>query len=195
MNTATTRWVIEQCAKIIKQLLPTLPGALTPYSQRDPRWRDKVYAGGLTFGKAGCYTVCVAMLAGEEPPIVAQKLQEANCYEGAHLSHPGRIPIAYPNLVWRGRLDWRSIPASLETLAVQLTNGAVIIETEFRPGGATPPTDQHFVIAESFTANRLDLNIIDPWDGTRTQLLARYALSHWDLARAIYGARLLFRTI
>jgi len=194
MNTQTTIWTIERCKEIIAHLEQSLPGNLTLYSQRDPRWRNMVYAGNQTFGKAGCYTVCVAMLAGEDPPTVAQKLQKAQCYNGAELNHPGRIPIAYPNLTWRGKLNWRAGPANLKILAERLNYGPTIIETEFRPGGAAPPEDQHFVIAESFTPNKQDLCIIDPWDGTRTQLLARYALSHWNLARAIYGARLLFRT-
>jgi len=63
-----------------------------------------------------------------------------------------------------------------------------VIMTEFTPGGATPPTDQHFVIALELDGG--DLIIADPWTGEIARLLDRYALANWDLARAIYGARL-----
>jgi len=170
--------------------------SMTLYSQRDARWRDTVYAGGMTFGKAGCYVTCVAMLASlagyaDEPPEVARRLAQAGCFAGAQLSFPQRIPQAYPLLVWEGRRDWRNWPADLDWLRQQLDDGPVILEVEFVPGGAQPPDDQHFVVAEAFTLKGDDLLIADPWDGSATRLLERYALEHWDLARAIYGARLL----
>jgi len=36
---------------------------MTAYSQKDPRWRNIVFAGGKTLGAAGCYVTCVAMIA------------------------------------------------------------------------------------------------------------------------------------
>ena len=56
--------------------------SLMLYSQRDPRWRNEVYAGGLTFAAAGCYVTCVAMIASlagydDDPLEVARKLREA----------------------------------------------------------------------------------------------------------------------
>lgn len=166
------------------------------YSQRDPRWRNTVYAGGKTIGQAGCYVVCVAMLASlagydDEPPEVAAKLQEAGAFSGPLLSRPERIPHAYPRLVWDGSLNWRQAGANLVSLRHEISAGPAIIEVEFRPGGARPPQDQHFVVAERFTDDWRDLVVVDPWDGTRTQLLRRYALDNWDLGRAVYGMRLL----
>jgi hypothetical protein len=55
---------------------------------------------------------------------------------------------------------------------------------DFRPGGAL---DSHFVVALSFTENRSDLNIIDPWTGERGTLLGLYGSGGWDLARAVYA--------
>lgn len=173
-----------------------LASQMVLYSQRDPRWRDEVYAGNLTLGQAGCYVTCVAMIASlagsdDTPPVTAGKLRRARCFSGTYLSRPDRIAQAYPALIWGGALDWRSAAADLERLQVELARGPVIVEVEFRPGGAAPPADQHFVVVESFTGDGADLHIADPWDGTRTRLLERYALDHWDLARAVYGVRLL----
>ena len=57
-----------------------------------------------------------------------------------------------------------------------------ILRVDFRPGGAL---NSHFVLALSMQDN--DINIIDPWDGAHTKLLQRYALSNWNLERAIYA--------
>lgn len=169
---------------------------MAPYSQRDPRWRNTAYAGGRTFGQVGCYVVCVAMVASlaaydDEPPDVAAKLRDVGAFSGALLSRPDRIPHAYPRLVWDGSLNWRQSGANLARLRRELAAGPAIIEVEFRPGGARPPQDQHFVVAEHFTDDWRDLVVVDPWDGTRTRLLRRYALDNWDLGRAVYGMRLL----
>ena len=193
------RWAVEQCQAVserLERLLVEPAPAMTLYSQRDPQWRDIVYAGGKTFGVGGCYVVCVAMiasLAGYEmaPPDVGAVLHRAGAFQGAYLSRPERIPEVFPGLRWDGALDWRQRPADMSRLRREMEEGPVIIEVEFRPGGAEPPADQHFVVAKYFTRDGRDLSIADPWDGTATRLLERYALEHWDLARAIYGARLL----
>lgn len=165
------------------------------YSQRDPRWANEVYSGGATFGSSGCFVTCIAMIASiagyyDDPPEAARKLRKIGCFTGAYLDHPENIPLAYPRLEWNGVLNWRNRPASLIRLREELEKGPVIIEVEFTPGGAQPPDDQHFVVAERLTDDG-DLEIADPWDGGRTNLLRRYALGHWNLARSVYGARLL----
>ena len=187
------RAVIAMLEQIIEELEDDAP-AMTLYSQRDPRWRNEVYAGGLTFGAAGCYVTCVSMLATlagyeDTPPQTATKLRMADCFIGGMLLYPDRISQAYPLLGYDGTLNWRRLPADIIRLRREVEDSPVIIEVEFRPGGAIPPDDQHFVILESFDGD--DAIVVDPWDGTRTHLLQRYALANWDLARAIYGARLL----
>ncbi len=167
---------------------------MTIYSQRDPRWRDVVFAGGMTLGQAGCYVTCVAMVASlagytDSPPIVAEHLREVEAFEGAELAHPERISDAYPRLEWRGRVDWRDVPADMGEVLDQLNVGPVITEVDFVP--RTSKLDQHFVVAEQLTPTHDDLCIVDPWDGASTRLLERYALNHWNLARSIYGLRLL----
>jgi hypothetical protein len=182
-------WEWERVEKDVKPVL-------TPYSQRNPRWRDLKYAADTTFGAAGCYVTCVAMmlsLAGytDTPPDVALALGHYGVFEGAYLSHPEKIPQAYARMRWDGVVDWRKRPADLIRLRRELESGPVITEVEFRPGGATPPEDQHFVVALELTDGGKDLVIVDPWDGAETLLLGRYAQEHWTLARAIYGTRLL----
>ena len=188
------RSLAQQIVSITDMLLT--PVHLTAYSQRDPRWRDKIYAGDVTFGQAGCYVTCVAMIASgagyiDTPPKVAENLRKAGCFSGAFLSHPDRIPDMYPLLKWDGRRDWRNTPADLNFLSDYLKSHCTILEVEFRPGGAMPPEDQHFVVALRFTDDGEDLIILDPWDGAETRLLRRYAQKHWNLERAIYGMRML----
>ena len=169
---------------------------MTAYSQNDPRWKDVVYAGGLTFGAAGCYVTCVAMIASlagytDTPPEFAAKLREVGAFVGALLSRPDKIPDAYPLLRYDGTVNWRNVPADLGILQDELNVGPVIVEVEFVPGGAQPPDDQHFVVAEMFSADGGDLVVADPWTGTRIKLLEKYAKVGWGLARALYGMRLL----
>ena len=181
--------------------LDTAP-PITLYGQRDPTWRDLVYAGGMTFGQAGCYVTAVTMmlsLAGyeDDPPTVAAKLREANCFNGALLGRPDRIPDAYPLMRYDGPVDvsrdgplrWHDGAADMERFKAELEKGSCIIEVDFIP--PTAKFNQHFVVAERLTPDGKDLLIADPWDGTRTKLLERYAQTHWDLKRAIYGMRLL----
>ena len=166
------------------------------YSQNNELWRDDIYAGGLTFGQGGCL-VCsadmIASLAGytDTPPEFAAKLREVGAFSGALLNHPERIPDAYPLLRYDGTVNWRNVPADLGILQDELNVGPVIVEVEFVPGGAQPPDDQHFVVAEMFSADGGDLVVADPWTGTRIKLLEKYAKVGWGLARCIYGLRLL----
>lgn len=163
------------------------------YSQRDARWRDREFAGGMTFGQAGCYVACVAMVisrAGyiDDPPLVAGKMAAAGCFSGAYLAYPERIITCYPKILYAGALDWRNKPADLGRLKAELAKGPVICEVDFTPGGVL---NQHFVVVERFTTDDADLEIADPWDGSRTRLMQRYALANWNVARALFGARLL----
>jgi len=182
--------------------MKVLAPGLTLYSQRDPRWRNLVYAGGMTFGKAGCYVTAVAMilsLAGytDDPPTVAAKLREAGCFSGALLGRPDRIPDAYPRMRYDGPVDvshdgplrWHHGAADMKRFKAELAKGPCIFEADFIP--ITAKFNQHFCVAERFTPDGKDLIIADPWDGTRTRLLERYAQDHWDLSRALYGMRLL----
>lgn len=170
------------------------------YSQRDPLWKNSIYAGGMTFGSAGCYTVAVAMvlsLAGytDTPPEVAEKLRSVGCYVGANLSNPDRIPLAYPLMRYDGPVDvskdgplrWHKTKADIARFDSELAAGPTIIEVDFVP--TTAEFNQHFVVALSRDGD--DVIIADPWDGAETHLMQRYATTNWDFSRALYGMRLL----
>lgn len=170
---------------------PPISG-VTPYSQRDPEWRNEIYSGNCTFGEAGCYVTSVAMInsfAGytDNPPETAEKLRNAGAFNGCYLSRAGRIPNAYPKMEWAGRDNWRTVPADLNKLRKELEKQPTIIEVDFVP--ATSKIDQHFLVAVEFTEDGKDLVCIDSWDGSQIKLLQRYAQSTWDLGRAILGMR------
>lgn len=195
----------DAVADRLEELCGTEETEMILWSQRDPRWRNQVYAGNTTFGTAGCYVVCVAMmisLAGytDDPPTVAQKLRDANCFSGNLLTRPDRIPDAYPRMRYDGPVDvskdgelrWhnrRLTDDDWTRFCQELEQGALIMEVDFNP--ASTEFNQHFVIAETLTPDKNDIIIADPWDGAATRLLERYAQDHWDLRRAIYGVRLL----
>jgi len=168
------------------------------YSQNDPQWKDLVYAGGTSFGSAGCFVVCVAMLAQASepdallsPPEVARALRDAGAFQGNLLSNPQRIPEAFPGLEWAGTVHYRTKAADMEYIASELVNGPVIAEVAFYPQ-KSPQDSQHFVLIVSVDLENDTAMIADPWDGELKELTAsRYALPGWKASRIITGLRLL----
>jgi len=167
------------------------------YSQNDPRWKHQVYAGGTTFGTAGCLVVSVAMIASLvyadkfTPVDVARHLRSVGAFNGAMLSHPARIPAAFDRLEWGGVAHWRVKPADISALSRELaTFGATICEVKWTPNGPSPEqSNQHFVVVEGLDGD--DAAIVDPWDGERKLLSeSRYRLEGWDVARTLYGMRM-----
>lgn len=180
------------------------------YSQRDPRWAQQIYAGGVTFQGGGCYVVSVTNLLhyigyDDDPPTVASKLRDAGCFEGPNLSHPDLIPTAYPKSRYDGPVDvsqdgplrWHNRAADMDRVWAELAKGPIIAEVDFRP--STAEYNQHLVVIESWNQEAGDdVIIIDPWDGARVALLERYALTWFvllghprALKNAICGLRLL----
>ena len=189
-------YLTETLALLARVLDTDTEPTLTLYSQRDPRWRDVEYTPGYTFGASGCLVTCVAMIASyagypDTPPELAARLRGFDCFVGGELSRPQNIPKAYPKLDWQDRVDWRDEPADIPALLDYVDQCPTIVEVDAHPGGAQPPDDQHFVVAIGYTEDKSDLWIADPWDGSETLLLERYALTYWDLARAVFGVRLL----
>ena len=122
---------------------------LIPYSQRDPRWVNEKYAGGVTFGKAGCYVTAVASVLStvgytDTPPEVAKELRDAGCFAGAFLSRPERIPLAYPRMKYAETYRWHDTAADMDIVWANLELGPVIAEVDFRP--TTRAFNQHFVV-------------------------------------------------
>lgn len=191
----------------------TIPRYVGRYGQTNPRWANLEYAGGVTFGKAGCYTVAVSNLlvyligCQDEPPEVARKLREVGCYSGALLNRPDRIPLAYPETRYDGPVDvskdgelrWHNTKANMERVWKELKKGPIIAEVDFRP--TTREFDQHFIVLESPDESKgfKDIIIVDSLDGWRGSLMERYALVWYArdreplLENAICGLRLLRR--
>jgi hypothetical protein len=164
------------------------------WSQRDPIYRNEIFAGYLRFETDGCYVCSVSdivTLAGYEdnPVEVARKLNLHHCFDGALLTHPERIPHAYPLLEYGGTHRWHHGDADMDVVWSELERGPVIAEVDFQ--WRTQALNQHFVALVEPTTDRLDAWIHDPWDGSVVRLLQKYAWESWDLARAIYGLRLL----
>jgi len=180
------------------------------FSQRDPRWRNDEFAGGLRFETDGCYVCAVANIlwyAGysDEPPVVAKALRDAGCFSGAMLSRPHLIPTAYPGVQYNGPMDvsrdgplrWHDGDADMERVFAELEKGPVIAEIDFQ--WRTQTFNQHFVVLVEPTDDKRDIWINDPrdiwindpWDGSVVRLLQKYAGEYWKLERAVYGLRLL----
>jgi len=95
-------------------------------------------------------------------------------------------------------VHWRKVPADLALLQRELSaHGPVVCEVKWNPDGPSPEQgNQHFVIVERLVRDAAgavtDATIADPWDGERRLLsTSRYRKPDWDVARTLYGARLL----
>jgi hypothetical protein len=167
------------------------------FSQNNPQWKDLAYAGGTSFGSAGCFVVCVAMLAQASepdalltPPEVARALRDAGAFRGNLLSNPQRIPDAFPGLSWAGSIHYRTKAADMEYIAAELVNGPVIAEVAFDPH-KRPQESQHFILIVSVDLEADTAMIADPWDGELKELTtSRYARDGWKASRIITGLRL-----
>lgn len=175
------------------------PTPMTLYSQHDPQWEDEVYSGKTTFGAAGCYVCCVAMIASlagstDDPPTIAKALRDAGCFGAGDdadlLLRPELIPEACFGTEYHSTYRWHDKPADMLAVWDEVKLGPTIIEVDFAPGGRF---NQHFVVAEAWDEETGGLQIADPWDGQRKELPAAYSpvLGGWSLERAIYGMRCL----
>lgn len=177
---------------------------LVAYSQNDPEWRSLVYAGGTTFGAAGCYVVALASQISTayseriEPPEVANRLRAAGCFSGNLLSKTANISAAFERLFWMGAQHYRDVPADMAYIARQLeTHGSVIAEVAFNPRSSVYWVDaagahwnQHFVLIVGLTGD--DATAMDPWTGEIGPLTeSRYFKADWPkrASRVITGVR------
>jgi hypothetical protein len=169
------------------------------YCQRDERWRNVAYSssGSGTFGKYGCLITSLTSLAtfagyDVTPLTLAREIDKAGAFEGNYLRHPSKVTDAFPRLKWHydyflnGKLtslvDWRNRPADIGVLAKLLQSQPVVVEVDF--DGANTEIDQHFVLALGYRPDPLggiddELLILDPWTGSRTNLLIDYFNPKW----------------
>ena len=126
---------------------------ITPYSQRDPKWRDKELDGsGLKIGDYGCFIVAIASIDGRTPDLIRQILGQAGCISAA------------------GLLD---APKAAKTLGYTYErveknpNKICIAEINYSPQSGI---QTHFVI----WMNDPTSSIMDTWDGKIKQ-------NHWKV--------------
>ena len=168
------------------EYLPETIGQIIPYSQRDSRWKDDLMMTS-SIGQVGCAMVSCAMLGSQHnsqitPKTLNNYLRNNNGYTQDNLIYWAKVNEFIPELQFRDYKKWQNIEADLPYVISELEKHPVILQVDFRPGGAL---DTHFVLALRYTDN--DIDIIDPWDGIQTKLLRRYALADWNLKRAIYA--------
>ena len=162
------------------------------FSQNDPRWRGHIIAPGHTIGRSGCYITSLAMFLSERytvtPDEVCEMLRAAGVLVGADVGRPERISSAFRDAQFVGRWDWLLIPADVRLMKEWAENNyGVLLWVKFAPDNRPmEPANQHFVLLWEWDSNPF---IADPWDGNVKRLLPRFGLSHWDTARAVYGAR------
>jgi len=178
--------------------LPTKP-EIKIFSQRDPLWAGHYMGGiGQTIGGAGCAMVAAAMVASQVMPNINPSwLNAKNPYRivniglgpEAHLAWE-KLPDIIPNTEWvvEDKLTWkrRLTDAELNIVIDKLAERPLILYVDFRPGGVF---NSHFVLGMRYLADIKDIEIIDPWDGSTTKLLRRYAYPGQDLKTAIWGIR------
>lgn len=164
----------------------TLPEIMA-YSQRDERWRNDLMMT-VTIGGYGCAMTCCAMLASQfDPNITPQTLNKFLRNNGGYTSdnriYWSKVSELIPQLKYETYVKWTYTPADVDFVLSEIDKQPVILQVDFKPQTVYP--DMHFVLA--IAHNTSDIEIIDPWDGSKTKLLERYALDNWDLKRAIYS--------
>ena len=161
------------------------------FSQRDPRWANvKLGASSYTMGSAGCAVTASAMVATTVSASLTP-LDLVNClnanggFTSGGLLYWSKIPACVPGLRFVQYHLWRDVAADLALLERALATGPQVVQVDFKP--TTTALDSHFVTALGFTADKSDLNIIDPWTGNAGTLLQLYGKPDWTLQRAVYA--------
>jgi len=161
--------------------------------QRDPRWANE-YLGHskLTIGGWGCALTCAAMLGSQydsniTPLSLQERIKPHNGFSGAYLNWKA-VSTVVPELDYNGTINWQNAAADMKSVRLHLKSYPVILWVDAKPGGIQ---NSHFVVAVDYDEDKDDVLIIDPYDGSMVWLLQRYGLPGTQLARWIYGMRLL----
>jgi len=174
------------------------------FSQRDPRWAAQRLgnAGTSTIGSHGCAITALASVLSQYYPTITPA--EVNTYLQANGGYSGNellwaaLPGLYQQLNSVERYDWdRRLTAAEVAMVNQRLQQVCIGEVDFYPKTATQ--EMHFVVllGRTTTNGIADYVILDPWDGSVSTLLLRYGdtnadgIPDWDIARALYGIRVL----
>lgn len=166
------------------------PPRVIAFSQRDARWASyRLGTSAYTMGGAGCAVTAVTMVGTTVQPSITPGDMVTWLNANGGFTSGGLLywqkAADFAGLEWVGYSLWRDVPADLVLLGRALAVGPQVVQVDFKP--LTSTLDSHFVTALSFTADGLDLNIVDPWTGARGTLLATYAQPGWTLSRAVYA--------
>ena len=177
---------------------PTELHAPLTFAQQDPRWKNELMGGVYqTIGGYGCAMVCACMVYSQGNTDITPREFNAvlnsnagyNIIGGneAHLAWD-RLPAIFSSLEFVGRRTWTRLleDVDIQEVYTKIDAHPLILYVDFRPNVAGMQT--HFVLATGYTDT--DIEIIDPWEGVRVGLMARYGRGGDDtLKRAIWGYR------
>ena len=169
---------------------PPQPPTVPPLSQRDPRWKNVLLGHSYyTIGSQGCALLIASMACGMLPLELQDLLKPAGGFWRANLNWVA-IPQVVPGMAFDGITNWADRPADVAAVIAELAQHPTGLWIDYSPGGSQ---NSHFVLGLRYLEEFEDIEIIDPWDGAIVRLLSRYAITGWDLGRALYGMRPLYR--
>jgi ABC-type bacteriocin/lantibiotic exporter with double-glycine peptidase domain len=178
---------LKQVQNILKENWPQeITTDIVAYSQRNEKWRNHLMIN-RTVGSVGCAITCCAMLATQfdknvTPASLNSFLRNNSGYTNDNCIYWAKLSEFVPQIKFRNYYTWRNSKADINLVLSELKNQPVLLQVDFYPGGYL---NSHFVLATHHEND--DIAIIDPWDGSRTKLLQRYAVNGWSLERAIYA--------
>lgn len=147
--------------------------AVSPLSQRDPRWKNiRLGTGSATIGQMGCLVTCVAMVAkyygfDTDPKRLNEWLKAHNGYSNGNLLNWYSLFI--PVSTW---VECLRTPAPLERIDETLAKGEpCIVWVDFDPSTAIEQMHWVLIIGKS---GEDDYVMIDPWDGFVGSFKNRY---------------------
>lgn len=170
----------------------------TLLSQRDPRWADlRLGLGRQTIGEAGCLLTCLSMLLHDltdnplTPDALNRWLIRHNRFVNNNEIALATDPVRELGLIVERVILCEDRPAPTGLIVDSLQRDAgVIVKVAFSP--SNPRSGGHYVRVLQPEGD--DFRIADPWQlpgFVETLLLPRYALPHWDAARAILRVAIL----
>ena len=136
---------------------------MTPYSQRDTRWKDvEINGTKLTIGTDGCYLTCLGMVTDTTPDWVVKKIG----FNGAQINYTGLDKIGLELVEKSNTYDDVRVKEHIAN------NGFCVVRVDW-DGSPKSTEDTHFVL---FIGNK---RMIDPWTGnecatTKYPLLTGY---------------------
>lgn len=139
------------------------------YSQRDPRWADKLLgfntSSPYTIGNYGCLITSLSMLVNQTPDQVNETIKANNGFIQGGMFVWSKVSCVgltqeYVSYSWSGPVTDAGLSKAKEYIA---QGKPLLAEVDFNP--ATDGEEMHFVLIVGFT-DQDDAIIADPWTGT-----------------------------